>query len=141
MSPLPRALLAAGLLMTALVVPASPATAADQSVTVDLATTTGPVTRAGAGFLYGLNQDGSQPADNLLSPLGVTSARGGGARLPGHGWLGDGYRAGSGYQTRITSALAQVRRLTTGQYNASYDLLVSDLWGADTEQPSNTVYP
>jgi hypothetical protein len=136
-----RALLAGSLLMTALAVPTGPAAAADQSVTVDLATTTGPVTRAGAGFLYGLNQDGSQPPDNLLSPLKVTSARGGGARLPGHGWLGDGYSAGTGYQTRITSALAQVRRLTTGQYNASYDLLVSDLWGADTEQPSNTVYP
>ncbi|MFI5709346.1 hypothetical protein [Kribbella sp. NPDC051620] len=133
-----RAVLSASLLITALAVPAGPAAAADQSVTVDLATTTGPATRAGAGFLYGLNQDGTQPPDNLLSPLKVTSARGGGARLPGHGWIGG---AGTGYQTRITSALAQVRRLTTGQYNASYDLLVSDLWGADTEQPSNTVYP
>ncbi|WP_202875344.1 hypothetical protein [Kribbella albertanoniae] len=145
MNPLPRvlrALLAGGLVATALTVPAAgPASAADQSVTVDLATTTGTVTRAGAGFLYGLNQDGTQPPDNLLSPLQVTSARGGGARLPGHGWIGDGYRAGTGYRTRINSALAQVRRLTTGQYNASYDLLVSDLWGADTEQPANTVYP
>jgi hypothetical protein len=130
-----RALLACGLL----VLGAGPAEAADQTVTVDFGTVVGTATHAGAGFLYGLNQDGTGPSDALLSPLGVTSARGGGARLPGHGWLGDGYTAGTGYRTRITSALAQVRRL--GAYHASYDLLVSDLWGADTEQPGNTVYP
>ena len=112
-----------------------------QSVTVDLSATTGPATGVGSGFLYGLNQDGSGPADNLLAPLHPTSGRGGGARLAGGGWIGDGMRAGSGYQARIASALGQARRLTTGSYHASYDLLVSDLFGADTTQPSNTVYP
>jgi hypothetical protein len=136
-----RTLLVGGLLATAIVATSAAANAADQTVTVDLASTTGPVTRAGAGFLYGLNQDGTGPDDSLLTPLDVTSARGGGARLPGHGWIGDGYTAGNGYQTRITSALAQVRRLTSSPQHASYDLLVSDLWGADTEQPGNTVYP
>lgn len=118
---------------------ASPTTS--QSVTVDLSTTTGPATGVGSGFLYGLNQDGSGPSDNLLAPLRPTSGRGGGARLAGGGWIGDGMRAGSGYQARIASALGQARRLTTGSYHASYDLLVSDLFGADTTQPSNTVYP
>ncbi|HEX4223792.1 MAG TPA: hypothetical protein VHZ97_15605 [Pseudonocardiaceae bacterium] len=124
-----------------LTIPAYAQPATDQSVTVDLSSTTGPATGVGSGFLYGLNQDGSGPADSLLAPLNPTSGRGGGARLPGGGWIGDGMQAGSGYQARIASALGQARRLTTGSYHASYDLLVSDLFGADTTQPSNTVYP
>ncbi|HEX3781983.1 MAG TPA: hypothetical protein VHX38_20150 [Pseudonocardiaceae bacterium] len=121
--------------------PANAGPATDQALTVDLSSTTGPATGVGSGFLYGLDQDGSGPADSLLAPLNPTSGRGGGARLPGGGWIGDGMTAGSGYQARITSALDQARRLTTGSYHASYDLLVSDLFGADTTQPSNTVYP
>jgi hypothetical protein len=132
---------AAAASVLALGVPALTANAADRTITVDLATTTGTATGVGSGFLYGLNQDGTGPADSLLTPLAVKSARGGGARLPGHGWIGDGYTAGNGYRTRITSALAQARRLSTGPHHATYDLLVSDLWGADTEQPANTVYP
>ncbi|MEV4754308.1 hypothetical protein AB0J86_04215 [Micromonospora sp. NPDC049559] len=124
-----------------LLLPAAPADAADSTVTVDVSRPGKVPTRAGAGFLYGLNQDGSGPADSLLEPLRPTLFRGGGARLAGHGWLGDGYRAGTGYRTRITSALAQARRVTGAPYQATYHLLVSDLWGADTEQPANTVYP
>jgi hypothetical protein len=124
-----------------LALPANAAPATDQNITVDLSSTTGSATGVGSGFLYGLNQDGSGPSDSLLAPLNPTSGRGGGARLPGGGWVGDGYQAGSGYQARISSALGQARRLTTGAYHASDDLLVSDVWGADTTQPSNTVYP
>jgi hypothetical protein len=136
-----RSLVAAMVCLLATAVPALPAQAADQTVTVDLASSTGTATGAGSGFLYGLSQDGSVPGDSLLGPLNVKSGRGGGARIAGHGWIGDNYTAGSGYQVRITSALAQARRLTRSPNHASYDLLVSDLWGADTEQPSNTVYP
>ncbi|HEX4704504.1 MAG TPA: hypothetical protein VH352_20420, partial [Pseudonocardiaceae bacterium] len=130
---------AAGSLVVGIPANAGPAT--NQSVTVDESSTTGPATGVGSGFLYGLNQDGSGPADSLLAPLNPTSGRGGGARLPGGGWIGDGMTAGNGYQARIASAIGQARRLTTGAYHASYDLLVSDLFGADTTQPSNTVYP
>ncbi|MFC4587002.1 hypothetical protein [Sphaerisporangium corydalis] len=117
------------------------ADAAAPVLTVDLSATTGPVTGAGAGFLYGLSQDGRGPADHLLAPLAPTSARGGGARLDGHGWVGDGYAAGNGYRVRIDSALSQARRLRTAPYSAAYHLLVSDVWGADTTQPGSTVYP
>ena len=130
-----------GAVLLVIGIPAHPAPAADQNISVDLSSTTGPATGVGSGFLYGLNQDGSGPSDSLLAPLNPVSGRGGGARLAGGGWVGDGYQAGSGYQARISSALGQARRLTTGTYHASYDLLVSDVWGADTTQPSNTVYP
>lgn len=119
----------------------SPAAAADTTVSVDLANQGAVPNRAGAGFLYGLNQDGSGPADSLLQPLKPTLFRGGGARINGGGWLGDGYSAGAGYRIRRDSALSQARRVTAAPYNATYHLLVSDIWGADTTQPANTVYP
>ena len=117
------------------------AASSNQTVTVNLASTTGPVTGAGAGYLYGLSQDGSGPPDYLLAPMNLNSARGGGARIGGDGWIGDGYTAGSGFQARINSALEQARRVETPPYHVTYDLLVSDLYGADTTQPSDTVYP
>ncbi|KIF72371.1 beta-xylosidase [Streptomyces sp. AcH 505] len=121
---------------------APPAGAADpQPLTVDLNHTVGAVTGAGSGFLYGLTEDGSGPDDSLLGPLKPTSARGGGARLDGGGWAGDGYSAGSGYQRRLNSAVNQARRITGAPYNGTYDLLVSDIWGADTTQAADTVYP
>jgi Carbohydrate esterase 2 N-terminal len=120
--------------------PAS-ANAPDTTVTVNLAQTGAAPTHVGAGYLYGLSQDGTGPADDWMQPLSPTLFRGGGARLAGDGWIGDGYTAGSGFQTRITSALDQAKRVTAAPYNATYHLLVSDLYGADTTQPSNTVYP
>lgn len=136
-----RALGAVTLLTACALGPGSPASAAPHSVTVDLADTSGPVTGVGSGFLYGLTEDGSGPGDDLLAPLEPTSGRGGGARLDGGGWAGDGYTSGPGYQRRITSALAQARRLTTAPHDGTYDLLVSDVWGADTTQAPDTVYP
>jgi hypothetical protein len=130
-------LVAAATLLLAAAIPLSPQ--ADHTVTVDFGPSLGVPTGVGSGFLYGLSQDGSAPADNLLRPLDVKSGRGGGARIDGHGWIGDGMTAGPGYRVRITSALAQARRLHG--YGASYDLLVSDLFGADTTQPASTVYP
>jgi hypothetical protein len=117
------------------------APAAGPAVTVNLASLGATPNRAGAGFLYGLSQDGSAPSDALMQPLRPTLFRGGGARIAGHGWLGDGYAAGNGYRVRVNSAISQARRVTAAPYNAAYHLLVSDVWGADTEQPDNTVYP
>ena len=95
----------------------------------------------GAGYLYGLSSDGTSPNDSLLLPLQCQLMRGGGAGLPGHGWIGDGYSAGAGFQTRMSSALSQARRMTTYPYHATYDLLLSDVYGLDSQQPSNTIYP
>jgi Carbohydrate binding module (family 6)/F5/8 type C domain len=132
---------AAAALATAIVAPAAPALASSQTVTVNFASTTGTASGVGSGFLYGLSQDGSGPDDGLLASLAPTSGRGGGARLSGGGWIGDGYTDGPGFTTRIDSALDQAKRLNQLPTHATYDLLVSDLYGADTTQPSNTVYP
>ncbi|SHL41459.1 hypothetical protein [Actinacidiphila paucisporea] len=134
------AALGAAVLAAATLDPA-PAAAADSEVTVDLAAQGAAPTAVGSGFLYGLSQDGSAPADNLLQPLKPALFRGGGARIAGGGWLGDGYTAGAGYRVRINSALSQARRVTAAPYRATYHLLVSDVWGADTTQPASTVYP
>jgi hypothetical protein len=130
----------AALLAAATLVPSS-AGAADTTVSVDLGNQGAVPAAVGSGFLYGLSQDGSAPADSLLQPLKPGLFRGGGARIDGGGWLGDGYQAGSGYRVRADSALSQARRVTAAPYNATYHLLVSDVWGADTTQPSSTVYP
>lgn len=117
------------------------ASTSDTTATINLDQPGKDATHAGAGFLYGLTQDGSGPADSVLQPLQPTLFRGGGARIAGGGWIGDNYTAGNGYRVRITSALAQARRVTAAPYHATYHLLVSDLYGADTTQPANTVYP
>jgi hypothetical protein len=132
---------AAAALATAIVAPAAPALASSQTVTVNFASTTGTADGVGSGFLYGLSQDGTGPDDGLLASLAPTSGRGGGARLSGGGWIGDGYTDGAGFTTRIDSAIDQARRLNQLPTHAPYDLLLSDLYGADTTQPSNTVYP
>jgi hypothetical protein len=139
-----RTLAMAGALATiasGVVAGASPALATAQTVTVNLASTSGTASGAGAGFLYGLSQDGTAPNPGLLASLDPTSARGGGARLGGGGWIGDGYTAGTGFNTRMTSAIDQARQLSLLPSHPTYDLLVSDLYGADTTQPGNTVYP
>ncbi|GAA2015415.1 RICIN domain-containing protein [Catenulispora yoronensis] len=120
---------------------AASANAPDTTVTVDVSQTGKVPTRAGAGFLYGLSQDGSGPVDSLMQPLAPTLFRGGGAGLPGEGWVGDGYTAGPGYRARIASGIAQARRVTAAPYKGRYDLLVSDVWGAGSSQPANTVEP
>jgi hypothetical protein len=131
----------AAAVVAAIAAPAAPALASGQTVTVNFASTSGTANGVGSGFLYGLSQDGTEPDDGLLASLAPTSGRGGGARLAGGGWIGDGYTDGTGFTTRIDSAIDQAQRLNDGPTHATYDLLLSDLYGADTTQPSDTVYP
>ena len=137
-----RLALAAGMVVLGLSVP-HPApvhgAAAAESLSVDLSAPTRPATGVGEGFLYGVNQDGSQPSDALLEPLGITAFRGGG-HVSG-GWIGDGYQYGSGTQADVNSVLAQAKRLTRPPYHAQYQVILSDIYGADGGQPSNTTYP
>ncbi len=137
------AALAAALALAGVLAPALPAAASvpDTTVTIDVSQTGKTPTHAGAGFLYGLPQDGSGPADSLLQPLAPALFRGGGAGLTGEGWIGDNYSAGPGYRARINSGIAQARRVTAAPYHARYDLLVSDLYGAGSSQPANTIEP
>ncbi|WP_027346582.1 RICIN domain-containing protein [Hamadaea tsunoensis] len=118
---------------------AEPSQAATIALSVDLASTRGPATGVGEGFLYGVNQDGTQPADQLLQPLRINAFRGGGH--VSRGWIGDGYRYGSGTQADVNSIIAQARRLTRSPYAAQYQVILSDIYGNDGGQPSNTVYP
>jgi hypothetical protein len=109
------------------------------SLSVNLASVRGPSTGVGEGFLYGVSQDGTQPADQFLQPLRFNAFRGGGHVT--RGWIGDGYRFGSGTQTDVNVVLSQARRLTRAPYSAQYQVLLSDLYGNDGGQPSNTMYP
>jgi dienelactone hydrolase len=106
---------------------------------VDLASVTRPATGVGEGFLYGLNEDGSQPSDEYLLPLGVTAHRGGGHTT--RGWLGDGYKYGSQTQTAVDVVVAQAKRLTKPPYHAQYQVILSDMYGAFGGQPDDTRYP
>jgi len=134
--------LAAAGLVLALAIPllSSAGTAvAAESLNVNLAATTGSATGVGEGFLYGISQDGTQPPDQFLAPLGINAFRGGGH--VSRGWIGDGYVNGSGTQADVNTVIAQARRLTQPPYHVQYQALLSDIFGADAGQPSNTVYP
>ena len=114
--------------------------AGSESLSVNLASTRGPATAVGEGFLYGISQDGTQPADQFMQPLRLNAFRGGG--WFSGGWIKDQYQYGAATQADIASILAQARRLESSPYhNVQYQLLVSDLYGANAGQPANTVYP
>jgi hypothetical protein len=137
-------LAAAAALVVALALPLTgvfglPRALAAESLTVNLGSVTGPATGVGEGFLYGVSQDGTQPPDEYIQPLGITAFRGGG-HVSG-GWIGDDYQYGSGTQADVASIIAQARRLTQAPYHAQYQVILSDIYGADGGQPSNTTYP
>jgi ricin-type beta-trefoil lectin protein len=119
-----------------LALPAAPGASAAASLSVNLASVTKPATGVGEGFLYGMTGDATQPAAQFLSPLGVNAFRGGGHVSTG--WIGDGYSFGSGTQADINSVIAQARRLGPG---VQYQVILSDLYGADGGQPANTMWP
>ena len=137
----PRRLAVAAGMVLALAIPLLPTgnAVAAESLTVNLAATTGPATGVGEGFLYGVSQDGTQPPDQYLEPLGITAFRGGG-HVSG-GWIGDNYSYGSGTQADVSTVIAQARRITQSPYHAQYQVILSDIFGADGGQPSNTTYP
>ncbi|NUS64423.1 MAG: hypothetical protein HOQ46_12340, partial [Saccharothrix sp.] len=109
------------------------------SLSVNLASPRGPSTGVGEGFLYGISEDGSRPADQFLQPLGINAFRGGG--WFSGGWIRDGYQNGSATRADVDSIVAQAKRLTRPPYHAQYQVLVSDIYGANGGQPSNTRYP
>ena len=113
--------------------------ATTESLTVDLASTRGPSTGVGEGFLYGINQDATQPADQFLQPLRINAFRGGGHL--NRAWIGDGYQYGSHTQADVNTVITPGPAVDPGSYHAQYQVLLSDLYGNDGGQPSNTVYP
>jgi Ricin-type beta-trefoil lectin domain len=123
----------------ALLTPVSGHAAPAASLSVDLSATRGPSTGVGEGFLYGITSDGTQPVDQYLQPLGINAFRGGG--WYSGGWIKDGYRFGSATQADLDSMIAQARRLTRPPYHAQYQALLTDIYGLNGGQPSNTTYP
>ncbi|MBO3731805.1 RICIN domain-containing protein [Glycomyces niveus] len=112
---------------------------AQSGLTVNLASDAGPSTGVGLGFLYGVNADGSQPPASLLDPLRMNAFRGGGH--VSRGWIQDGYRNGQATQAVLASITSQARRFTAAPYNAQYQAILSDMYGAYGGQPANTMYP
>ncbi|WP_306191804.1 RICIN domain-containing protein [Streptomyces sp. MK5] len=113
--------------------------ASGESLSVNLASARGPSTGVGEGFLYGISEDGSQPADQFIQPLGLNAFRGGG--WFSGGWIKDGYQYGPATRADVDSIIAQAKRLTRPPYHAQYQVLVSDIYGANGGQPANTTYP
>jgi hypothetical protein len=113
--------------------------AASAALSVDLASSRGTSTLVGEGVLYGINQDATLPADQFIQPLKLNAFRGGG--WFSGGWIKDNYQFGSATQADITSIIAQARRLNQVGDHPQYQVLLSDLYGLNGGQPSNTVYP
>ena len=126
-------------LAASLTVPVAGHAAAGVSLNVDLSSARGASTGVGEGFLYGFTEDGTQPVDQFIQPLGINAFRGGG--WFSGGWIKDGYTFGSATQADINSILAEARRLTQPPYHAQYQVLLTDLYGLNGGQPSNTMYP
>ena len=114
--------------------------AAAESLTVNLGSVTRAVTSAGEGFLYGTSQDATQPPDQFMAPLGLTALRGGG-HAAGGDWIGDGYTYGASTKADVAEVIAEARRFSQSPYHAQYQVILSDLYGADGSQPSGTTWP
>ncbi len=121
-----------------LALPAAPRALAAETLTVNLASTTGSATSVGEGFLYGTSQDGTAPPDQFVEPLGITAMRAGGHATPTGGWIADGYTYGTSTKAQVAEVIAQAKRFTATPYHAQYQVLLSDIYGADGSQPSGT---
>ncbi len=122
-----------------LVTPTAARAATGESLTVDLSSTRGASAAVGEGFLYGISQDGTLPVDQYIQPLGITAYRGGGHASGG--WIADNYQYGNATKADVNEVITQARRLTQGSYHAQYQVILSDMWGADGGQPSNAQFP
>jgi hypothetical protein len=101
-----------------------PASAADESISVDFSVTTGAPTYRASGWIYGMTENGANPPDRYFTDVRLRYMRAGGAQLdsPG-GWV-------SGrYDRRWNATRAQLLR--TRSLGGQFVLLVHDLWGAD----------
>jgi hypothetical protein len=112
---------------------------AAETLTVNLASTAKSSTAIGEGALYGVSQDATQPADQYVLPLNLNEYRGGGHASGG--WIADGYTYGSATKADVAEVIAQAKRLTRAPYHTQYQVILSDIYGADGGQPSNTTWP
>ncbi|GGU15607.1 RICIN domain-containing protein [Lentzea flava] len=103
---------------------AVPARAADESIAVDFSTGGGAPTYRASGWIYGMTENASGPADNFYRDVKFRYMRAGGAQLDSPG----GWVSGK-YDRRWNSTRAQLLR--TRSLGGEFVLLPHDLWGAD----------
>ncbi len=73
---------------------------------------------------------------------GRASAAGAAGRPPGAGGRdADGYTYGTSTKAQVAEVIAQAKRFTATPYHAQYQVLLTDIYGADDSQPSNTTWP
>src|SRR5687768_9360792 len=119
------ALLAVGALVTASVVALGvSAQAADESISVDFSVASGSPTYRASGWIYGMTENASGPADHFYRDVKFRYMRAGGAQLDSPG----GWVSGK-YDRRWNSTRAQLLR--TRALGGEFVLLPHDLWGAD----------
>ncbi|ETI28108.1 hypothetical protein G647_00557 [Cladophialophora carrionii CBS 160.54] len=108
----------------------------DISARVDLSNSTGSPKHLASGFIYGLPDAPSQIPDRFYTDIDFGYGRAGGARLdaPARGWIW-GIEEHRG---RLASTLLNYN--TCRKYNASFILLLHDIWVTDHAN-SSTVWP
>ncbi|NUT94036.1 MAG: beta-xylosidase [Saccharothrix sp.] len=119
-----RALAALLAVLTALPMFGLPAQAADESLGVDFSVTGAAPTYRASGWIYGMTEDASAPADNFFKDVKFRYMRAGGAQLDSPG----GWVSGK-YDRRWNATRAQLLR--TRALGGEFVLLPHDLWGAD----------
>ncbi|MFI7034082.1 ricin-type beta-trefoil lectin domain protein [Microbispora rosea] len=115
---------AATLVAASVLATASPAQAADESITVDFSVAGGSPTYRASGWIYGMTENAANPPDNYFTDVKFRYMRAGGAQLDSPG----GWVSGK-YDRRWNATRAQLLR--TRSLGGEFVLLVHDLWGAD----------
>jgi len=122
-----RSSLAAGVLAACAVLTRSPAPAHAQvdTMTIDMGTFGGGPTYRASGFIYGLSQDATRPAQSLLSQIKVRHMRAGGSQIgcPNGGWVNGAYAPRAAF---VKAYYARAKAV-----GATYSMLLSALWGSD----------
>jgi ricin-type beta-trefoil lectin protein/glycosyl hydrolase family 39 (putative alpha-L-iduronidase) len=103
---------------------AAPAQAANESISVDFSVTRGAPTYRASGWIYGMTENASAPADHFYRDVKFRYMRAGGAQLDSPG----GWVSGK-YDRRWNATRAQLLR--TRALGGEFVLLPHDLWGAD----------
>ncbi|MEO6090159.1 MAG: RICIN domain-containing protein [Umezawaea sp.] len=103
---------------------AAPAQAANESISVDFSVTRGSPTYRASGWIYGMTENASAPADHFYNDVKFRYMRAGGAQLDSPG----GWVSGK-YDRRWNATRAQLLR--TRALGGEFVLLPHDLWGAD----------
>src|SRR2546429_4934447 len=103
---------------------AGPAQAADQSISVNFSVAGASPTYRGSGWIYGMTEDASAPADHFYRDVKFQAMRAGGAQLDSPG----GWVSGK-YDRRWNATPAPLLR--TPSLGRDFVLLVHDPWGSD----------